>query len=142
VNNRWFPDAMPRPVVSDVTRPFFDAARQHRLVVQRCCGCGEFRHPPRPVCPHCRSFDLSWTEVDGRGQLFTWSVVHQPFHPAIAPALPYVVAVVELSGTNGTRFTSNLVDASDADLRSGLDVEVVWEDMDKYLSLPRFRPSR
>jgi len=85
---------------------------------------------------------MSWTEVDGRGQLFTWSVVHQAFHPAIGPALPYIVAVVELSGTGGTRFTSNLVDASDADLRSGLDVEVVWEDMDEYLSLPRFRLAR
>jgi hypothetical protein len=130
---------MPRPVVSEVTRPFFDAAREHRLVVQRCSSCGEFRHPPRPVCPHCHSFEMSWAEVDGRGCLFTWSVVHQPFHPAIAPALPYIVAVVELSGAGGTRFTSNLVDASGADLRSGLGVEVVWEDMDDYLTLPRFR---
>jgi uncharacterized protein len=82
---------------------------------------------------------MSWAEVDGRGCLFTWSVVHQPFHPAIAPALPYIVAVVELSGARGTRFTSNLVDASDSDLRIGRDVEVVWEDMDDYLTLPRFR---
>jgi len=138
---RWFPDAMPRPVVNDLTRVFFDAAREHRLVLQRCLSCRAFRHPPRPICPHCRSLDASWEDVDGRGQLFTWSVVHQQFHPATASILPYIVAVVELHGTQGTRFTTNLVDVFEGDLTAGRELEVVWEDMDEYLSLPRFRPA-
>jgi uncharacterized protein len=142
VTQRWFPDTMPRPVVNDLTRIFFEAAREHRLVMQRCLSCGLFRHPPRPICPHCRSLEASWEELDGRGELFTWSVVHQQSHPATASIVPYVVAVVELQGALGTRFTSNLVDASEGDLRPGREVELVWEDMDEYLSLPRFRPSR
>jgi uncharacterized OB-fold protein len=127
-------------MINYITRPFFDAARQHRLVIQRCCSCGAFRHPPRPICPHCRTFDAAWQEIDGGGRLFTWTVVHQPFHPATAPVLPYVVAVAELHGADGTRFTSNLVDAMDTDLHVGRELEVVWEDMDEHLTLPRFRP--
>ena len=138
---RWFPDTMPRPVVNDLTRVFFDAARDHRLIIQQCLSSEIFRHPPRPICPYCRSLDGSWQEVDGRGQLFTWSVVHQPFHLAAASIVPYIVAVVELLGTAAPRFTTNLVEASEGDLSAGRDVEVVWEDMDQYLSLPRFRPS-
>ena len=141
MTSRWFPDTMPRPVVNDLTRGYFEAAHEHRLVVQRCRSCGTFRHPPRPICAHCRSLDASWEDVDGRGELFTWSVVHQQFHPATGGIVPYIVAVVELRGTHGTRITTNLVDASEGDLRAGREVEVVWEDMDEYLSLPRFRPA-
>jgi 3-oxo-4,17-pregnadiene-20-carboxyl-CoA hydratase alpha subunit len=140
MSDRWFPDDMPRPATNAGTEPFFEAARGHRLVIQRCASCRTYRHPPRPICPHCHSFDSSWDEVGGRGRLFTWSIVHQPFHPATATVLPYVVAVVELDGTEGTRFTSNLVDAAPDDLRLGRAVEVVWEDMDAHLTLPRFRP--
>ena len=137
---RWFPDAMPRPAVNEDTRPFFEAARDHRLVVQRCRSCGTHRHPPRPVCATCGSFEALWEEVSGRGTLFTWSVVHQPFHPALREAVPYVVAIVELEGTGGTRFTSNLVDAGPEHLVVGQPVEVAWEEMGPDLTLPRFRP--
>jgi uncharacterized OB-fold protein len=131
---------MPRPTVNDLTRPFFDAAREHRLVIQSCSTCGVFRHPPRHICPHCRSFDVAWRQVDGRGRLFSWSVVHQQFHPAMASVVPYVVAIVELHDTGGTRLTSNLVDATETDRAVGRELEVVWEDMDEHLTLPRFRP--
>ena len=137
---RWFPDDMPRPAINADTQPFFAAAREHRLVIQRCSSCLAYRHPPRPVCPRCHSFDFAWNEVSGQGRLFTWSIVHQPFHPATAAIVPYVVAVVELDGTDGTRFTSNLVDAAPEDVRLGRAVEVVWEDIDAHLTLPRFRP--
>jgi len=138
VTGRWFPDAMPRPSVNDDTRPFFEAAREHRLVVQRCLACGVHRHPPRPMCPHCASFDAEFDEVSGRGTLFTYSVVHQPFHPAMRDVVPYVVAVIELEETGGTRLTSNLVDAPLDGLRAGLAVEVVFEEMSPELTLPRF----
>jgi hypothetical protein len=68
-------------------------------------------------------------------------VVHQPFLPQLADKVPFVVAVVELEGTGGTRMTSNLVDADLAALAAGLAVEVVFEDMAGGLTLPRFTPA-
>ncbi len=106
--------------------------------MQRCTSCDTHRHPPRPVCPHCASFAVTWDELSGRGTLFTYSVVHQPFHPAMREVVPYVVAVVELEGTGGTRLTSNLVDAPIEGLAAGLAVEVVFEDMSPELTVPRF----
>jgi len=141
VSERWFPDAMPRPAVDADTAPFFEAAARHQLVVQRCTACGAHRHPPRPLCPHCHAFDVAWEQVSGRGTLFSWSVVHQPFLPQLADKVPFVVAVVELEGTGGTRMTSNLVDADLAALAAGLAVEVVFEDMAGGLTLPRFTPA-
>ena len=52
--------------------------------------------------------------------------------------LPYVVVVVELDGTGGTRLTSNLVDTPLDRIEVGLPVWVVWEDMSATLALPRF----
>jgi uncharacterized protein len=138
VTARWFPDAMPKPAVNHDTRPFFEAAVQRRLVMQRCRSCGTHRHPPRPICPHCGSSEVDWDELSGRGTLFTYSVVHQPFHPAMREVVPYVVVVVELEGTGGVRLTSNLVDAPLEGLRAGLPVEVVFEEMSPQLTLPRF----
>jgi uncharacterized OB-fold protein len=139
MTERWFPDAMPSPAVTDDTRPFFDAALEHRLVIQRCASCGIHRHPPRPLCPYCHSFAAAWTEVPGTGTLFTYAVVHQPLLPALVDVVPYVVAIVELDGTGGTRLSSNLVEAPLDSLRAGLSVEVTWEDMSPSLTLPRFR---
>jgi uncharacterized OB-fold protein len=136
---RWFPDDMPAPGANRETLPWWQAAAAHRLVVQRCNACGHMRHPPGPTCPACRSFDLGWQELSGRGTVYTYTVVHRAFVPSLAPRLPYVVIVVELEGGGGVRLASNLVDVEPAQVRIGMPVEVAWEDMGAGLALPRFR---
>jgi len=82
---------------------------------------------------------LKGSDVAGAGTLFTWSVVHQPFHPVLRDVVPYIVGIVEIDGTDGTRITTNIVDTPHEQLRAGLRVEVVWEDMSPELAVPRFR---
>ena len=53
----------PLPVVTDLTRPFWAAAKQHRLVLQKCAKCGCFSFHPRPWCVECGSHDLHWTDA-------------------------------------------------------------------------------
>ena len=137
---RWFPDAMPTPAVSRETLPWWQAAAEHRLVVQTCAACATPRHPPGPVCPHCRASEHRWQELSGQGTVYSYTVVHQAFLPALADRIPYVVAVLELDGADGVRFISNLVDVPADAVRVGLRVEVVWEDMQTGLAVPRFRP--
>lgn len=136
---RWFPDDMPVPAVGRDTLPWWEAAAQHRLLVQSCGACGRTRLPPRPLCPVCRSFDAGWIEVSGGGTIYTYTIVHRAPVPSLRERLPYVVIVVELKGGGGARLTSNLVDASPVAVRVGLPVEVVWEDMGPTLAVPRFR---
>ena len=55
----------PVPAVNELTQPYWDAARKHRLVMQWCPACQRFQHPPAPQCQGCRSDDLQWAPVSG-----------------------------------------------------------------------------
>ncbi len=136
---RWFPDSMPLPAASRETLPWWQAAAQHRLVVQRCENCGRYRHPPSPLCPHCRNWASSWGEHPGTGTIYTFTRVHQPFLPGVA--LPYVVAVIALDGleSDHVRLVTNIVDSDPDEVAIGLAVQVVWEDMGPDLAVPRAR---
>jgi uncharacterized OB-fold protein len=138
---RWFPDEMPVPALNADTAGWWDAAAGHRLVMQRCAACGRTRHPPGPVCPWCRAEKAEWCELPGTGSVYTYTIVHQAFIPALADRVPYVVIAVDLDGAGGARLVSNLVDADPHAVTVGMPVEVVWEDMGPELAVPRFRPA-
>ena len=139
MSERFFPDGMPPPLADAITLPFWQAAAEHRLVVQRCTACGHTRLPPAPLCPACRSADCDWKELSGRGEVYTYTTVHRPI--AAGQKLPYVVAVIALEDAGGLRMISNLVGVEPEAVAIGVPVEVVWEDMGPELALPRFRPA-
>jgi len=130
--------AKPLPQVSAEMKPFFDAARRHALVVQRCRGCGTHRFPARDLCSRCLSRDVEWVPVSGRGTVLTWAVMHQVYHPGFATDVPYAVVVVELD--EGARLVSNLVGCAVGEIRAGMPVEVVFDDVTPEVTLPKFRP--
>jgi len=124
------------PTVTPDTQFFWDGLRAGRLLVQRCDGCGVLRHPPRPMCPHCRSLDWTPTESSGRGVVVS---AVQPRHPQF-PWFEdgYVVALVELD--EGVRIVTNLVDAPDPSDPIGLRVAVRFTEVAGDLVLPLFAP--
>ena len=138
MSERFFPDGMPPPMADATTLPWWQAAAEHRLVVQRCTACEHTRHPPAPVCPQCRSAESDWLPVAGRGEVYTYTVVHRPI--AAGQELPYIIAVIALEDAGGVRMISNLVGLDPDELEIGLAVELVWEDMSAELAIPRFRP--
>ncbi len=127
----------PRPVLEGTTAEFYDFCRQGELRFQRCSTCGAWRHPPRVLCAVCGSPRWSWERSSGRGQVFTWTVVHQALHPAFAEAVPYAVIVVETE--EGVRLASGLRGTPPDALRLGLPVAVDFEPVDDELTLPVFR---
>jgi uncharacterized OB-fold protein len=139
MSERFFPDGMPPPMADAITLPWWQAATEHRLVVQRCTACDHTRLPPAPVCPECRSDASDWQEVPGRGEVYTYTLVHRPI--AAGQELPFVIAVVALEDAGGVRMISNLVGVDPDDVAIGLPVELVWEDMSADLAIPRFRPT-
>jgi len=86
----------PVPVADELSQPIWDAAREHRLVVQRCAECGYYNHPPRPACDRCSAERLEFAPVSGRGTIFTFTVMHQPSVAGFEDEVPYVNIVVEL----------------------------------------------
>jgi uncharacterized OB-fold protein len=130
--------AKPLPQITPEMRPFWDAARRHQLVVQRCGGCGIHRFPARDICSRCLSREAEWVPVSGRGSVFSWAVMHQLYHPGFAADVPYAVVVVELE--EGARLVSNLVGCPIGELAPGMPVEVTFDDVTPEVTLPKFRP--
>lgn len=88
---------VPGPTIIALTEPFWTAAAEGRLLIQRCGDCHKAVFYPREICPHCWSDQLSWEEASGEGRLKSFSRIHKPGHPGWALVTPYVVGLVELS---------------------------------------------
>jgi uncharacterized OB-fold protein len=126
------------PSMTADTQFFWDGVKQHRLLVQRCTGCGELRHPPRPMCPSCRALEWDTIEATGRGTVFSFVMPRHPPLPWFDDG--YIVALVELG--EGVRLVTNLVDVTPDEVTIGMPVVVQYTEFDGGLVLPLFAPER
>ncbi|MGA9678746.1 MAG: Zn-ribbon domain-containing OB-fold protein, partial [Mycobacterium sp.] len=110
------------PAITPDTEFFWNGLGDNKLLIQRCAGCGDLRHPPRPMCPKCRSLDWEAIESSGRGTVYSYVMPHQPHFPFFD--YPYVVALIELE--EGVRIVSNLTDIDPADVTVGMPVQVYF----------------
>ena len=129
----------PLPFPDELTQPYWDGAKDHRLMIQRCARCRSWQHPPSLFCAACSSQDLAAEEASGRGALHAWTVLHDAPAPGFADRLPLIIAVVELDEQAGLMLGANLIDAAPADLRLGLAVEGAFETVTPEGTLPQFR---
>jgi uncharacterized OB-fold protein len=124
------------PVTDTDGAPFWEYAARGELRVQACGDCHEPRFPPRPCCPHCRSFASEWRLTSGRGRIWSYVVPHPPLLPDYAEQAPYNVVLVELEDCPRIRLVGNLVAHAGAALgslgshrpRIGARVHVVFGD--------------
>lgn len=127
------------PPVSDAARPFWDATRERRLLLQWCRACDAPVHYPREACPRCLGDALDWREASGRGEVYAVSVMHRPGHPGLRDRVPYAVALVDLE--EGARLMTNVVGCPPDAVRPGLAVRVTWEPLSDGRALPLFEPA-
>lgn len=127
----------PLPNTNALAKVYWDYCRQHELRIQRCKGCGKYRHYPLELCPNCNSFDVEWVKVGGKGIVYSYVVPHRAFHPGFADEVPYVVATVELN--EGVRMISRLVDIGPEDVKIGMRLEVDFQDVTPEFTLPVFK---
>lgn len=129
----------PIPVADELSQPFWDAAREHRLVAQRCGDCGYYNHPPRPACDRCSSQKLEFAPLAGRGKVYTYTVMHQRNVAGFEGEVPYVNILVELDEQPMLFMVSNLPHVELDKVHIGGRVEVWFEDRGSGLALPQFR---
>ncbi|MFI1164809.1 bifunctional MaoC family dehydratase N-terminal/OB-fold nucleic acid binding domain-containing protein [Streptomyces sp. NPDC020801] len=128
----------PRPVVNRDNAGFWEGVARHRLLIQRCTGCGTLRHPWLPGCNACGCLEWDTVEASGEGTVHSYVVMHHPPFPAFDP--PYAVGLIELA--EGVRMVSNVVGVPYDKVRIGLPVRVEfrrYEDDGGALVLPVFR---
>jgi uncharacterized OB-fold protein len=129
----------PVPLVDDDSRVYWEGARRHELLILRCRACGFYVHYPRRPCPRCGSGEMEPARLSGRGVIHSYTVTHHPGAPGFEQAIPFAVVLVELEEQVGLRLIANVVNAPPGDVRIGLPVEIVFEDVTPDLTLPQVR---
>jgi uncharacterized OB-fold protein len=139
-------EGAPLPLLDEDSAPFWEAALRGELVIQACSSCGALRHPPRPMCPRCRSLDSQWRPMSGNATVWSYVVPHPPLLPAFMPVAPYNVCIVALDEDPLIRLVGNLVAGDGAPINSvdpatieiGAPVRVVFDRVADDVALPRF----
>lgn len=126
------------PTPEALNAEFYARARGGTLHLQRCVGCGAYRHPPRYLCGACGSGALEWVASPGLGQLFSWTITHRSYDRGWADRLPYVTGVIELD--EGVRLIGALTDLTPQELRLGLPLRVSLEPRTEEFTFIRLQP--
>lgn len=131
-------ESRPLPKPTPETAPYWEAAKNHELHIQRCDDCAHAYFPPRNFCPGCGSRNVSWFRTSGRGTLYSYTISHLP---APGFANPYAIAVVELE--EGPRLMANIADCPPTPeaLQLDMPLEVTFEKQTDEITLPMFRPA-
>jgi hypothetical protein len=131
----------PLPMPNELTTPFWEAARNHRLAIQRCGHCERWNHPPAVLCPSCGSERLEFEPVSGRGTVYSWTIILDAPAPGFADMLPLVVGLMELEEQPGLLLTTNIRGVDPNALSVGLALAVSFEDLTADITIPIFVPA-
>lgn len=113
---------------------WWEATRERRLELQRCRGCGNVQHYPRPLCVRCHRQDLEIVAAGGGGTVYSFTEVHRSADPDAD--LPYVIALVRLD--EGPVLLSRIVGAEPETLRCDAPVTVGFQPLPDGRALPVF----
>lgn len=127
----------PIPVPDEESRPFFEGAKQRKLMIQRCLDCETYHFPFRRWCNACQGPRLEWVPASGKGEVYTFVIVHYVYHPGFAREVPYNLVTVKLD--EGPLVLSNLVGCKNEEIMIGMPVEATFEDITGEITLPKFR---
>ncbi len=118
------------PVPNELSKPFWDAVNERRLVIQNCTSCDLLQYPPRETCGKCRtSENLEWKEVSGKGTISSAIVIEDGRLDRRRPDQPYNLALVHLDEDPGINFYSNLPGTPVDEVPIGAAVEVYFEEV-------------
>jgi len=127
----------PLPTITDENRGFWEGAKRGRICMQKCRDCAHIRYPISHCCPRCLSIGFDWTDLSGRGEVFSCVVFHQLYNPAFKGDIPYNVALIQLE--EGPRMYSNVVGVANDQVKVGDKVEAVFEAVTPQVTIPRFK---
>jgi uncharacterized protein len=104
-------------------------------MVYKCLNCGR-SYWPAIHCSACDSPRMEWVKASGRGEVFSFTVIHQA-PPSWSADVPYNVSWIKL--TEGPVLISRIVEFPNQDIHIGMPVEVVFEEVTDEMTLIRFR---
>ncbi len=135
----WSKVERPIPVPSALTQPFWDGAKEGRILFQHCQTCGNWQPPPAPTCTNCVGVDLKFEPVEGRGTIYSYTIGFHGGDHRFAAAIPYASIVVELDGAKGVLMAGNLLGVPSTEAHVGRRVEVIFEPLNGDITLPQLK---
>lgn len=126
---------VPRPCLT--TTPFWEAAREKKLLLQYDPELSRYQFWPRPASVTTGKTNLEWREASGKGHLYSYTIAIMPAS-GFENRAPYLVAIVEL--IEGVRIMSPLVGVAPDNVKIGMPLRVVWETLSPEINFPAFGP--
>ena len=120
---------------------YWQKAKDHELWLRKCNSCGEAYFYPRDISPCCFSRNTRWIRASGKATLFSYGIVHRSPHPSFNEEAPFVVAIVQLE--EGPKIPTNIITdetPSPENIRIGMPLHVIFEDISDEISLVKFTP--
>ncbi|MBF6629526.1 MAG: Zn-ribbon domain-containing OB-fold protein [Comamonas sp.] len=128
---------LPKPISNADSQPYWQGARENKLLIRKCNACGQVHFMPRHVCPTCWSDDLQWIEASGKGTVHSYTIIRRASDPRFAHLVPYVVVLVDLQ--EGPRMMANVLGENALKTKIGDALTLVFEDRGDGDQLPQFQ---
>lgn len=126
------PRRIPAPRVLPEALPFWEAAKEGRLLIKRCNDCGDTHYYPRDICPHCMSANTAWIDTAGVGTVYSFSTMGKD-------EARYTLAYVSLD--EGVTMLTNLVGDDPAAFAIGQRVKLLFKPSEGEYPIPMFTPA-
>jgi uncharacterized OB-fold protein len=113
-----------RPIIyqTALTRPFWQATKERRFLLQYDAQADRYQFYPRPISLYSKA-SLEWREAAGEGVLIAQTLCHTPA-PGYSALTPYILAIVQLK--EGPRVFARVIDAKYDDLKIGQKMKIAW----------------
>jgi uncharacterized OB-fold protein len=104
------------------TSKFWQGLKEGKIYATKCQKCGKLHFPPVSDCGECGSSNLKWTELDGEGEIETFTqIVVKP--ASFSEESDYIVAIARLR--EGVRALAWLVGVEREGVQVGMKVRLV-----------------
>lgn len=132
----------PLPALDDLTRHFWEGAKEGKFMIQKCAGCGTHNFYPKPWCIECGSRQLDWVQASGKGTIYSFTVSRSVAmnYPGWTAELPVVLALVDLE--EGVRLYAQITDCAPENVYIGMPVQAWIADLIEGMKIPKFKPAQ
>ncbi len=128
------------PPLRSFSKPFWDATREKRLLIQYDSEVGAYQFYPRPTSIYTgRRRALEWREVSGKGAVFSYTIARRA-RPPFRGHEPFLMVLVTLD--EGVNVMGNVVDCTLDEMKIGLRMKPYWAPLSDGRNLLMFEPDR
>lgn len=120
------------------SKPFWDATREKKLLIQYDKEVGKYQFFPRATSIYTgKKSNLEWQEVSGRGEIYSFTIARRA-RPPFQGHEPFFIAVVKLP--EDVNVMGNMVNCSIEQMKIGLKVKPYWAPLSNGTHLLMFEP--